>query len=92
MEEFSISFEGVDSLILLDIYPAGENPIEGITSDVLCAKIKRNSSVDVSYKPDREDAVNYLVSVMKNGDILMTLGAGDVWKIGEKVVERLHAA
>jgi UDP-N-acetylmuramate--alanine ligase len=92
MEEFSVSFEGVDSLILLDIYPAGERPIQGITSDVLCDRIKKNSRVDVIYKPDREDAINHLVSVMKSADILLTLGAGDVWKLGEKALERLNAA
>ena len=71
---------------------AGETPIEGISSEVLCGEIEKNSGIDVSYMPGREAAVNHLVSVMKSGDILLTLGAGDVWKLGEKVVERLNAA
>jgi UDP-N-acetylmuramate--alanine ligase len=90
MDTFAGSFGDADVLVLLDIYPAGEKPIEGITSDLLAEKIRLHGQREV-VRTDREGAVKYIVSEMKKGDILLTLGAGDVWKLGEKVLERLNA-
>lgn len=90
LDAFAESFRDADVLVLLDIYPAGEKPVEGITSDVLAEKIKRQEQCEV-VKTDKEGAVNYVASEMKKGDILLTLGAGDVWKLGETALERLNA-
>ena len=90
MDVFAGSFADADVLVLLDIYPAGEKPIEGITSDLLAEKIKAEKHGGV-IRSDKEGAVKYVVSEMKKGDILLTLGAGDVWKLGEKVLETLNA-
>jgi UDP-N-acetylmuramate--alanine ligase len=92
MEEFITSLDGPDSVLLLDIYPAGEKPIEGVTSEALFEKMKRKGRGNVSYYKDREEALRYLGTQMKEGDILLTLGAGDVWKLGEKALERLNEA
>jgi UDP-N-acetylmuramate--alanine ligase len=91
MEEFPAVFEGSDQLILLDIYPAGENPIEGVSSGILYEKIRDRGEVKVVYHNDKEKALGYALSQMKGGDILLTLGAGDVWKLGEKALEMLNA-
>ncbi len=90
MDVFAGAFADADVLVLLDIYPAGEKPIEGITSDVLAGKIRNERQCDV-IRSDREGAVEYVVSEIKKGDILLTLGAGDVWKLGAKVLGRLNA-
>lgn len=90
MDIFAGSFGDADVLVLLDIYPAGEKPIDGITSDLLADKIRQNGHRDV-VKTDREGAVKHVLSEMKKGDILLTLGAGDVWKLGEKALEKLNA-
>jgi UDP-N-acetylmuramate--alanine ligase len=90
MDEFVASFEGPDSVVLLDIYPAGEKPIEGINSEVLHEKIKGKGRGNVSYYRDREEALRYLLAEMKRGDLLLTLGAGDVWKFGEKALEKFN--
>jgi UDP-N-acetylmuramate--alanine ligase len=92
MDEFITSLEGPDCVLLLDIYPAGEKPIEGITSETLYKKIKGIGSGNVNYCRDKEEALRYLVTKMKRGDILLTLGAGDVWRIGEKALERFNEA
>lgn len=92
MDEFASSFEGPDTLVLLDIYPAGEKPIEGITSEVLFKKIKGKGDTQVVYPAGKDEALKYLLSEMKAGDVLLTLGAGDVWKLGEKVLEGLNAS
>jgi UDP-N-acetylmuramate--alanine ligase len=91
MDVFAESFGDADVLVLLDIYPAGEKPIEGITSDVLAEKTRRAGNREV-IRRDKEGAVEYVLSEMKKGDVLLTLGAGDVWKLGEKVLEALNAA
>ncbi len=92
LDEFITSFDGTDSLVLLDIYPAGEKPVEGISSRVLYEKISKRGVTHVVYPADAENALRFILSDMKKGDILLTLGAGDVWKLGEKVLERLNAA
>jgi UDP-N-acetylmuramate--alanine ligase len=90
MDVFAGSFGNADVLVLLDIYPAGEKPIPGITSEALAEKIKILSRREVIIAGG-EAAREYVISEMKEGDILLTLGAGDVWKIGESVLARLHA-
>jgi UDP-N-acetylmuramate--alanine ligase len=92
MEEFGSAFEGADTLVLLDIYPAGERPIEGVTSAALLEKIRNGGHTEVAYSGGRDEALRYVLSRMKGGDLLLTLGAGDVWKLGEKVLEGLDAS
>jgi UDP-N-acetylmuramate--alanine ligase len=92
MEEFAVSFGDADSVILLDIYPAGEKPIEGITSQALCEKISKMGKKNIFYAGDREQAVARAAAEAVTGDVILTLGAGDVWKIGGKVLERLNGA
>ncbi len=92
MEEFAHSFTGNYSVLLLDIYPAGEKPIEGVTSKALYEKIKPLAGGNVTYFADRDAAVRRLIGEMKRGDLLLTLGAGDVWKLGEEALEKLHAS
>jgi len=92
IEEFARSFTGNYSVLLLDIYPAGEKPIEGVTSKALYEKIKPLAGGNVTYFADRDAAVRRLIGEMKRGDLLLTLGAGDVWKLGEEALEKLHAS
>ncbi len=90
MDTFSSSFSGVDRLVLLDIYPAGERPVPGVTSQALFDRIARVGQSNVVYEKDRDEAIGHLAAELRSGDILLTLGAGDVWKLGEAVLERLH--
>ncbi len=92
IDEFGSAFEAADTLVLLDIYAAGERPIAGVTSQALLTKITGYGHADVVYQPGRDEALRYLLSRMKSGDLLLTLGAGDVWKLGEKVLEVLDAS
>jgi len=90
MDVFAGSFGDADVLVLLDIYPAGEKPVAGVTADVLAERIRKTGCREV-FRRDKEEAVEYVLSEIKKGDVLLTLGAGDVWKVGEKVLERLNA-
>ena len=89
MGEFSSSFADADMLFLMDIYPAGERPIEGVSSEVLYRAINQLAYCPVFYIPDREVLIKELLGELKAGDLLLTMGAGDVWKLGEEVLKRL---
>lgn len=88
MEEFAVSFGDVDELILLDIYAAGEQPIEDITSGALFRHIKKKIG-DKGIHLNREDVMAHLAGKLGKGDVVLTLGAGDVWKISEELVNSL---
>ncbi|MFQ5508506.1 MAG: UDP-N-acetylmuramate--L-alanine ligase [Leptospirillia bacterium] len=83
METFARAFHSADTLLLMDIYAAGEAPVEGVTSKVLLEKIQGFGHRDARYAADDEAVMAYLTESAAPGDVLITLGAGDVWKIGE---------
>ncbi|MBN1365359.1 MAG: UDP-N-acetylmuramate--L-alanine ligase [Syntrophaceae bacterium] len=87
--EFTKAFNGVDILILNDIYPASEEPIAGINSAVLCKAIKNAGHPHVEYIPKMEDIVEYLLKTVKEKDTVATIGAGSIYKIGEAFISRL---
>jgi UDP-N-acetylmuramate--alanine ligase len=90
-EEFVKAFYDADVLVIMDIYPAGEKPIEGITAEALAARIKRHGQKDVTWISDRELLCDHLEKVLQPEDILLTLGAGNVWQVGGAMLERLIA-
>jgi len=90
VNEFSRSFGDADVTIVLDIYPAGEHPIEGIHSTVLTERIREAGYGNVVYVEDRENATDYLVELAGEGDVVLTLGAGNVWKAGEEILTKLR--
>lgn len=89
IDDFSNSFHDADSLVVLDIYPAGEETIEGVDSNNLVERIVRSGDRKVFYKGNKEEAVRQIVEIAAEGDIVLTLGAGDVWKLGEEIIAAL---
>ncbi len=73
-------------MFLLPIYPASEDPIEGIDSEHLLEGIKEKGHREARWIPDRGEVIPSLLKMLKAGDVLVTLGAGDVWKIGQEIV------
>ena len=88
-DDFLTAFDGADRLVLTEIYAAGEDPIEGVTSEALYQGIKRRGHMEVDFIPDKGQIVKQLVGKLNPGDIVLTLGAGDVYKVGEALVEAL---
>ncbi len=86
-EDFSRSFNHADVLVVLPIYAAGEEPIPGVTADILADQIKKSGHRNVYYAPDFQGARTVLDDVMQDGDLLLTLGAGDVWKVGDEFLK-----
>jgi UDP-N-acetylmuramate--alanine ligase len=88
-KEFLTAFYQADALVVTDIYPAGEDPIPGVTTTSLVEGIKEHGHKHVVHLPDREELVRYLLNLARPGDVVITVGAGDVWQIGEDLLERL---
>jgi UDP-N-acetylmuramate--alanine ligase len=89
MEEFSSAFHDADSLFVLDIYPASEAPIEGITGEVLAQKIREKTVKTGRYVSSAAEAIEAVSEVARDGDMILTLGAGSVSQLGPMILEKL---
>ncbi|MDT7602807.1 MAG: UDP-N-acetylmuramate--alanine ligase [Acidobacteriota bacterium] len=89
MDEFARSFNNADVLLITDIYAASEDPIEGITAESLTEAVKRYGHKNVFYVGGLDTAVKALLSEARPGDMVFTLGAGNVVSAGEQLVELL---
>jgi UDP-N-acetylmuramate--alanine ligase len=83
MDRFARCFEGVAELILLPIYPAGEKPIRGVTSNKLAEAIVVAGGPPVHLTASFEEAARVLEGTLEPTDLLVTIGAGDVYRVGE---------
>jgi UDP-N-acetylmuramate--alanine ligase len=91
MNEFSRAFGGADEVIINTIYaPAGEKPIPGVSAERLAELIKQNSNPNTKYFATKEEVVNYLLDTTKPGDLVMTMGAGDIWRVSHALVPELE--
>ena len=90
MDEFATAFGDADTLCLLDIYPASEKPIEGITAEALARRIVGAGKAGVAYAPSFSDAVGTVAARAQPGDMVLTLGAGSVSQLGAMILERLE--
>jgi UDP-N-acetylmuramate--alanine ligase len=84
--EFTTCFQQADELMLTDIYGAGESALAGITSEKLAAEIKGDL---ISYTPKSSQLAQHIRQRLVPGDVFITLGAGDGWKVGMEVLELL---
>jgi len=92
MDEFALAFNNADVLFVLDIYAASETPIEGISAEVLTENIRRFGHKNVSYIGTMETAAAIVCGELKEGDLVITLGAGSVTRLSEEILENLGAA
>src|SRR5439155_1029097 len=91
-EEFLTAFNEADVLIVMDIYPAGEAPIAGVTAADLAEGIRAHGHRNVTYLgSDRQRIVDHVCEITRPGDIVLTLGAGDVSQLGPEILQRLEA-
>jgi len=89
-QEFGRSFLNSDVFICTDVYPAREIPIESVTGELISNAAKSFGHKNVIYIKDKNDIPKVLYDLKQNGDIIVTMGAGDIWKYGEKFVEMLN--
>jgi UDP-N-acetylmuramate--alanine ligase len=86
-KDFGRSFENSDMVVLMDIYPARETPIPGVTSQLIVEAARQAGHPQVHYYPDRNQLLEFLKKNATSGDLVITLGAGDIYKVGEKFLE-----
>ena len=92
LDQFSRAFPEADEVVLTDIFsPAGEQQIEGISSARLAGLIRENSNPQVRHLPTKDDVFDYLRSTVKSGDLVITMGAGDIWKVADQLAKDLRA-
>ncbi len=92
LDQFSRAFPEADEVVLTDIYsPAGEQQIEGISSARLAGLIRENSNPQVRHLPTKDDVFDYLQSTVTSGDLVITMGAGDIWKVADRLAKDLRA-
>ncbi len=88
-DEFGQAFTMADELFLTEIYPAGEEPIEGVSSNLIQKSVKKHEGRDVVVIPHLDQVPDYICSIVKEGDVIVTLGAGDIYKVGHTILSML---
>jgi UDP-N-acetylmuramate--alanine ligase len=89
---FVAAFDAADLLVVTDVYAAGDPPIDGVSGQALAAAIERRGSVAVQALPTLDAALEWLPDQLAEGDLVLTLGAGDVSSLGPRLLEALSAA
>jgi len=89
-DRFVKGFNEADVLLVAPLFSAGEDAIEGIDSSWLAQGIKEHGHKEVIVCPDRKGILTMLMSVVEPGDVVMTLGAGDIHKVGDQLLEELN--
>lgn len=84
-EDFASVLSQVDVLLMLDVYAAGENPIEGADSRALCRTIRARGQVDPIFVPEQSQLPTILSQVLKGGDLVLAQGAGDIGKVARQL-------
>lgn len=88
-KEFGAAFGAADLLILTEVYSAGETPIPGVNGEVLKQEVQYQTKQQVVYIENKDDIPLYLADVVQPGDLVITMGAGNVYTVGEDLVKRL---
>jgi UDP-N-acetylmuramate--alanine ligase len=90
-QEFCAPLLAADVLLLTEVYGAGESPIAGVSAALIWEGVRALEHPQALYLPQREDLVAEMLRQTRAGDVVLTLGAGDVWKVGEQLLEALQA-
>jgi UDP-N-acetylmuramate--alanine ligase len=88
-EKFGKAFFDADYVIINDIYSANESPISGISGETIFREIKKTNHKQIKYLPSKDNILNYLHEIIQPGDIIITMGAGDIWTVGQELAKEL---
>ena len=89
LQEFATCFNCSDVLLVSDIYAAGEKPIEGVSAEVVAKSVRAHGHHDVRHSGTVDDTIATLEGLVQPGDLVITLGAGSIWRAGEGLLENL---
>jgi UDP-N-acetylmuramate--alanine ligase len=90
-DDFLDAFDDADVLFLTDVYAAGEDPIDGVSGQSLAAALQRRGHADVSFVGSRDALPDAIAGVARSDDVVLLLGAGDIIKVGDDVLEALRS-
>ena len=90
--EFGPAFDDADELVVLDVFSAGEMPIPGVSGKTVVNAVRAHRpDAKASYVPERHAVVDHMVQTAEPGDLIITMGAGDVTLLGPAIVDGLKA-
>ncbi len=92
MRDFWSAFNDSDHLIVMDIYPAGEKPIEGVHASKIVEGVRNLGHKNAEYIKNRSDVVPHLLKILKPGDVVMTLGAGNIWELDQELLSNFTSS
>ena len=91
--ELGASVVGADLVLVTDVYSAAQEPVPGVTGKLVADGVALASpSTPVVYLPHRADVIDYLEREVREGDLIVTMGCGDVWMLGDAAIERIGDA
>jgi UDP-N-acetylmuramate--alanine ligase len=90
MDDFAQSFEAADRVYVLDIYPASEKPIPGVTAQRLVERMGELGFTRARYAPSEQSVIHGILEDLRSGDLILTVGAGNVWRIGDALGEAIR--
>ena len=85
-QEFASALTLADCIVLTDIYPAREKPIEGVNGKLIADSITSLGHGAIHWIPDKSEIPNRLLEITQSGDMVITMGAGDIWEMGEELI------
>ena len=91
LNDFEYAFNDADNVIITDIYAAGETPIQGITGETICDIVRKQNN-SVKYIKNIEDVLSVLDDIKEDGDIILTLGAGNIVRISNEYARKLSGS
>ncbi|MGQ9669576.1 MAG: UDP-N-acetylmuramate--L-alanine ligase [Desulfosoma sp.] len=89
LDQFATCFYQCDVLLITEIYAASERPLEGVTGRRLADEVAKYGHHDITFCPTLEETTKVLLQRVRPGDVVMTLGAGNVWQVGEQLLEHI---
>jgi UDP-N-acetylmuramate--alanine ligase len=88
-QEFGRAFGQSDHVVVTDVYAAGEDPIDGVSGRTIFESIQRSGHPNVSFIPTNFEVEQHLLNTVQEGDVVLTMGAGDIWRVGEQLLDSL---
>ena len=89
LDKFAHVFDQADKVFITEIYAAGETPIPGISGRILADKVRASGHPGVTYVAENAHVIERVLPQLQPDDVIITLGAGDIWKVGVELLERL---
>jgi UDP-N-acetylmuramate--alanine ligase len=89
-DDFLSAFDDADVLLLTEIYPAGEEHLDGVSGEALYRALKKRGHADVRFVPRKEDLATAARELVQIGDVVLTLGAGDIYRTGSELLAQLR--